>query len=271
MREMVVKGLQMAVLVYGGLCLVLAGCQRDLMYLPERLTEAEALRRAAREGLEAWRNGAGEIIGWRPVREAEGGDVMLLFHGNAGNALHRGYFVQMFGSRMTVVLLEYPGYGSRKGRPSEADFVRAAGAALRQLRGERPGRIFLGGESLGTGVACRLAGEHPDEVAGVFLATPFSRLVDVARHHYPYLPVGWFLRDRYESRRHLQAYAGPVAFLLAGRDEVVPEALGRRLHDAYSGPKRLWVQPDRSHNTMDYAPESPWCREALDFLLERGE
>ena len=45
MREMVVKGLQMAALVYGGLCLVLAGCQRDLMYLPERLTEAEALGR----------------------------------------------------------------------------------------------------------------------------------------------------------------------------------------------------------------------------------
>ena len=48
---------------------------------------------------------------------------MLVFHGNAGPALHRLYFVagfQALGKSWEVFLCEYPGYGSRPGSPSES-------------------------------------------------------------------------------------------------------------------------------------------------------
>lgn len=262
------SGLRLAAIVYFGLALFLAVAQRRMMYFPLRCSEAEVLRFAAREGLLPWRNEAGELIGWQPANAQAQGNALLLFHGNAGFAAHRSYFVQGFSPEWTVYLFEYPSYGARPGSPSEARFVSAAESAFLQLGRERAGRIFLGGESLGGGVACHLAAKHPDRVAGLFLATPFSSLTDVARHHYPFFPVRWLMRDRYDCARLLKKYSGPLAVLLAGQDEVVPAHLGRKLFEGYTGPKRLWVQEAATHNTLDYTPARPWWREVIRFLEE---
>ena len=56
------------------------------------------------------------------------------------------------------------------------------------------------------------------------------------------LRVRLLLRDRYDNRSALKNYRGPVAVLLAGRDEVIPARFGRELFDSYSGSKRLWIQ-----------------------------
>lgn len=266
MSHLAIRILCMAGWVYVGLMLVLTCFQRNRIYHPTRSTEEEAMRQAASEDLQPWRDAQGEIIGWRPVHALASADALLLFHGNAGCAVQRGYWTQGFAPRMEVYLFEYPGYGARTGRPGEKAFFAAGEAALLQLRRERPGRIFLGGESLGTGVACGLAGAHPERVSGLFLSTPFSSLVDVARSHFPFYPASWLMRDRYDNVRHLQRYRGPVAILLAGQDEVVPARLGRKLHDTYAGPKKLWEQADRSHNTLEYEAGNAWWDEVVDFL-----
>ncbi len=268
MRKTLLRWVRMAAMVYAGLLLVMAGCQRSMMYFPTRCTEPEAVRLAALDGLVPWRTGEGELIGWRRPDAPESGDALLVFHGNAGFAAHRGYFAHGFAPHMAVFLFEYPGYGSRPGKPSEARFAEAASAALAELRRERTGRIFVAGESLGTGVACGLAARHPEDVAGLFLVTPFTRLADVGRSHYPVLPVGLFLRDRYDNAAHLRDFRGPVAFMVAGRDEVIPTRLGLALYEGCAEPKRLWMQPERSHNTLDYSPRSAWWREVAGFLQE---
>lgn len=73
---------------------------------------------------------------------------------------------------------------------------------------------------------------------GLVLVTPMDSLRTVLRHHYPWLP-SFLLRDRFASDTALRAYAGPAAFLLAGQDEVIPPALGQRLHAGYGGPDLL--------------------------------
>ncbi len=267
---------RMALMVYAGLTLFLAVSQRRVMYYPARAPAPEQISRAAANGCIPWRDADGGIIGWRPGprdAEAPAADVLLVFHGNAGSALDRLYLTDGFagvsgGPEFSVYLFEYPGYGARPGRPSEAAFQAAADDAFRQLREAFPDRrIYVAGESLGSGVATALAGRHPEAVSGLFLITAFSSMTDVARHHYPYLPVRLLLRDRYESIAPLQHYRGPVAILLAEHDEVVPARFGRRLFDAYRGPKRLWVQ-ERHHNTLDYRPDSRWWGEVAAFLAD---
>lgn len=258
--------IRVVALVYVGLLLVLAGCQRGMIYYPTRAGESDAMAMAATDGLKPWRNGDGDIIGWRSSRAPDDADALLIFHGNAGFAAHRGYLVRGFEPDFAVYLFEYPGYGARGGKPSEKAFYAAGEEALDQLREERAGRVFLGGESLGSGVATHLAGAHPDRVSGLFLITPFSSLVDVARSHYPIFPVRWLMRDRYESAKHLETYDGPIAVLLAGRDEVVPARFGQKLYDGYDGPKKIWIQEDRSHNTLDYSPTRVWWNEVAEFL-----
>ena len=85
-------------------------------------------------------------------------------------------------------------------------------------------------------------------------------------HHYPFLPVRTLLSERYDSREALSRYGGPVAFLLAGRDEVVSSELGRELYDSYSGPRWIHVEAQAGHNTLSYHPGADWWSEVSKFL-----
>lgn len=275
-RRRLVRLAVMLVAMYAAFMGLLSGCQRQLIYFPHRAPLADARQQAARMALEAWETADGEVIGWRGTRPDSAprpAARLLVFHGNAGSAVHRAYFREGFGAlnhgtSWEITILEYPGYGARTGQPSETSFTAAAVAALTQLWREDDRPVFVLGESLGSGVACRLAGDHPDRVNGVVLITPFTHLGDVGAHHYPFLPVRLILSDRYDNAAALQRYHGPVAVLIAGQDEVIPAELGRRLHEGYAGPKRLWEQPAARHNGLDYRPGAAWWREVSEFLLQ---
>jgi hypothetical protein len=103
-------------------------------------------------------------------------------------------------------------------------------------------------------------------VAGLLLLTPLKSVADVARRHYPWAPA-FLLRDRFDSAAALARYRGPVAFLVAGSDEVVFADPGRALFAAYGGPKRLWVQEGRGHNEVRYDRRDPMWREIVEGLL----
>ncbi len=268
-------GARMLLMVYVGLLVYLGIFQRRAIYYPTRTSLEQLEAVASRNGLTAWRSTEGELIGWKPVRASSSQkDRLLVFHGNAGYALHRTYLVDGFQRSINdhsfeVYLVEYPGYGAREGSPSESAFYEAARQAFLQLREDAPGsRIFVAGESLGSGVAAWLAGQFPHRISGLFLMTTFTSMTDVALHHYPYMPVRLLLRDRYETQPALSAYNGPLAVLLAGNDNVVPTRLGEALYESFHGPKRLWIQDNRSHNTLDYGMNEPWWREVRLFLLE---
>lgn len=267
------KMLGILLLIYGGLLLFVAGCQRNMIYFPSQGTEERLLKEADAKGMAAWRNAKQELIGWKasPEEGAQGGNAVVVFHGNAGYALHRDYFVNGFlslndPSPWTVHIFEYPGYGARPGRPSEDNLKATADKAVKRLFAENHSRIFLVGESLGTGIAAHLASTYPDQIDGLLLITPFTSFVDVGRKHYPIFPVGLLLRERYNNLEALQGYNGPVAFLIAGADEIIPPSLGRRLYESYDGPKRLWVQEGRGHNSLNYHPKASWWGEVIQFL-----
>jgi uncharacterized protein len=133
---------------------------------------------------------------------------------------------------------------------------------------EGNGRIYLIGESLGTGVATYLAGTRARSVTGVFLVAPYNNMTSVARAHLPLFPVKLMLKDKYPSDSYLAAYHGPVGFLLAGKDEVIPSRLGRKLFDGYAGPKKLWLYPNATHNDVHAANPTIW-KEVVEFWQNR--
>jgi pimeloyl-ACP methyl ester carboxylesterase len=264
--------------VAGGLLVVLGGIfmlaalQRQLIYYPELAPENALLESAARAGMTDWRSDAGEIIGWHTRTPDGNARRLVVFHGNAGHALYRQYFAAGFLSlRMDwqVYLFEYPGYGARPGSPSEEAIKAAATDAVQGLLAEDARPVYLLGESLGSGVATYLASALSSQVAGVLLVTPFTSLTDVASHHYSMLPVRALLNERYDSMNALKHYNGPVAFLVAGNDEIVPAALGRRLYESYSGPKWLREQPGAGHNTLDFSPTASWWHDVVQFWASR--
>jgi hypothetical protein len=248
--------------------------QRRLLYFPEREDRAAAERRARFARLEPWIVD-GAFLGWsspHPSGAARG--QLLVFHGNAGSAVDRTYLRDVFQSEaipfpLDVRLVEYPGYGPRQGTPSEPALVAAALEAARAARRSAPGPVILLGESLGSAIAAIAAAHDPSAADALILVTPLANLPAVARRHYPFVPR-WMVRDRLEGDAALLRFEGPVAFLVAGRDEVVFPDLGVALYEARQGPKRLWTDPQAHHNDVDYDPTLPRWREMVEFAVGGG-
>ncbi len=256
--------------VYGAICLLAFLFQRRLMYFPVTCSEEAALAAAGRLGLAPWRDGKGVLAGF--TARAEGSPVarLLVLQGNAGMALDRVHYAQAFARLgVEVTLLEYPGYGARPGSPSGESLGEAAAEALDGLVAAGPEPVWVLGESLGSGVAARAVALRPRAVKGVILVTPFARMADVVRLQYPLLP-SLLLRDRWAPEHDLAGYTGPAAVLLAGRDEVVGVAQGRRLFETLRGRKRLWVQEEATHNGLDLDPAAPHWQQMASFLAGGG-
>jgi pimeloyl-ACP methyl ester carboxylesterase len=252
-----------------GVLLLIWLAQRRLLYFPQRSDRGSSERRARSVGLEPWTDGA-LLVGWRARHPAGGRGRLVVLHGNAGDAVDRAYYVAAFASAapelpLDVYLVEYPGYGARPGAPSQAALVAAAREAFALARRDGPGPLLVAGESLGSGVAALAAAEDPAAVDALLLVTPLSSVPAVARRHYPPVPA-FVHRDSYHADRALPRYGKRAAFLVAGRDEVVFADLGQALFDAYPGPKRLWLDPDATHNGLDWRPGLARWREMVEFL-----
>jgi pimeloyl-ACP methyl ester carboxylesterase len=148
------------------------------------------------------------------------------------------------------LLVDYRGYGSSGGSPSESALV-ADGLRWYDQMGGQYKNIYLFGRSLGSGVAVQLAAHRP--VAGVILVAPFDSLVEVGKRHYPFLPVNWMLRHRFDSVAVAPKIAAPLLCIVATDDEIIPAAHAKRLYDAWGGEKRWVGLEGAGHNSTDGA------------------
>jgi fermentation-respiration switch protein FrsA (DUF1100 family) len=106
-----------------------------------------------------------------------------------------------------------------------------------------------------------------DKTAGLLLITPWDRLEHVAAYHYPWLPVKWLLRDRYDSVTHLALFGRPVLVVVAERDSIVPPRFAEALYDSLAEPRRLMVVKAAEHNDWNGRVDERWWRDAIGFLL----
>lgn len=185
-------------------------------------------------GLTAWKDSAGTTIGFARLAPAPQ-NVWLMLHGNAGQAADRSYALPSFATNDSVYILEYPGYGLRAGLPSQRTFDAAARDAYELLCATYPNTpVCVVGESIGTGPACVLA-NAPRPPAKIVLVTPFARLADVARNHFPGWMVAALLKSDWNNIDALARYAGPVEIFGAERDSIIPVAHARALAAAKAG------------------------------------
>jgi pimeloyl-ACP methyl ester carboxylesterase len=182
------------------------------------------------------------------------GSPLVLYFG--GNAEEVSWMLEEAPRRAPGVgwlLIDYRGYGSSEGSPSEAALTSDGLAwydyATRELKANK---VFLFGRSLGSGVAVHLAAERP--VAGVILVAPFDSLVEVGKHHYPYLPVDWMLKHRFDSVARAPGIGVPLLCLAAEYDEIIPVEHSRRLYEAWGGAKHWVGLRGARHNSTDSAP-----------------
>jgi uncharacterized protein len=245
--------------------LLLAGCtlfQRQLLYFPQTTSGP-----VAPEGLTPW-PATGELRGYLAEPTGTARATAVIFHGNAGHAGERDYYVGALGRLgVRVILAEYPGYGPRPGPIDEDSLVADARRTLDLAGQQFPEPLLVLGESLGAGVAAEAVGGESPAVAGLMLITPWNSLVEPARFHYPWLPVDWILQDRYDSARNLAGFERPVLVAVAERDSIIPARFGTALYDSLTGPRQLRMIPGADHNDWVFHIRGAWWQESIDFLL----
>ncbi len=196
----------------------------------------------------------------------------IVFHGNAGHAGHRDFYVRALEPLgMRVILAEYPGYGPRPGKPGEASFLADAEQTLELAHRQYGGPLLVIGESLGSAVAAAAAARQRELTAGLLLITPWDRLANVGSYHYPWLPVKWMLRDEYDSMAQLAGFDRPVVVAVAERDSIVPARLGTALHAGLGGPKQLVVIAGSDHNDWPDRVDAAWWRAVIGFALGEAQ
>lgn len=217
--------------------------QRSLLYHPSAMLptpadsgvgEMRVVKLHTEDGLtlQAW---------YAPPRSA-GGPVVVYFCGNAGHIGYRAFKIRrLLDGGFGALLVGYRGFGGNPGSPTEDGLYADGRAALRFLAGEGvdAGHTVLYGESLGSGVAVRMAREQAGvgPVAAVVLETPYTSIADVAAWHYPLVPARWLIRDRFNAVSAIGAISAPLLVFHAHDDSIIPIALARRLFEAALQPK----------------------------------
>ena len=225
--------------------------QRKLMYFPDkqRVAPAQVGLANVEERVLKTPDGA-RVIAWYGKAQP-GQPTLLYFHGNGGSLSIRAERIRRFMSEgWGVYMMTYRGYGGSTGSPTETNNVadaRLAHGAL-VLEGVQPSDLILYGESLGTGVATRIAVERPS--AGLILETPYTSIGDIAALRYPYLPARRVLFDKYQTVKYIKNVKVPVLILHGERDGVVPVEMGREVARLANEPKQVVIFPKGHHNNL---------------------
>jgi len=210
-----------------------------------------------------------QLHGWF-LRSPDASGTILLFHGNAGNLSHRGEILRRLHSTgLNVFIFDYRGYGRSEGTPDEEGVYadgRAAVRYVKTLAGINSRQLFFLGSSLGGAVAIDVATDHPP--IGLILESTFSSARDVASSAYPFLPVQFLLRTRFESESKIRDLHIPLLFFHGTDDAVIPYRLGRKLFDAANPPKQFVDIPGAGHNDVFLVGGSNYLEQIRIFCLQ---
>lgn len=284
--------------------------QDHLLYFPAKLTHDAMLADAHQRGLAPWPTAEDyRGLLYQPQTHARG-TVVLFHGNAGHAAQRDAYVALFQQAGLRVLLAEYPGYGARAGSPSEASITDDARHTLALVHQQCDGPLLVAGESLGAAVAAAALPATPATTAtatpaaeatseatatprpapatashspgtsaeappatpatALLLITPWDTLANVARHHYPWAPVRWLLRDRYDTVRNLANFRGRIALVIAGNDSIVPAPHAHALAATIATEHRSWTLPNAGHNDWMHHLPVRWWHDITTYLLPPG-
>jgi len=257
--KLLLRLLLITLLAIGGTVAYMVSNEASYIYFPERGMVQSPRSAGLPFSVQRFKTPDGvELYGWYlPQRQAR--FVLLSLHGNGGNISGRiKQYRRWHDMGLSVFAFDYRGFGDSTGEPSEAGLYTDALTAWKLLTGKYdipPERIIIAGRSLGSSVAARLAGEvNP---AALALEVPFTSIPDMSSEQYPWLPLHWFVKSRFDTLEALGKVEVPLLLISAKQDELIPGWMAGKLFEAYEGTK-LRGTLDGGHNDFDSVSEGAY-------------
>jgi uncharacterized protein len=268
----VIKRMFSILLPYLLLLLVVFLLQRSLIYFPGKHSPIRQQELADQLDLKLWPTTDTYLglMSKSPISDYKG--TVIVFHGNAGSAIDRSYYFDALEKLdYRVIVAEYPGYGTREGKPSEPALLANGLEIVKKALDDFGGPIFLWGESLGSGVAGAIVNSGQVPIKGIVLMTPFDSLANVAQHHYWFFLAKWLIRDKFNTVNNLHDYSGNTAVLIAEDDQIIPTKNSLKLFNSLPHRKQLWTFKNAGHNSLPLSPNLPWWQEVMQFVSGEKE
>jgi fermentation-respiration switch protein FrsA (DUF1100 family) len=205
-----------------------------------------------------------------PDSEAYQRPTLLYFYGNGtcmGTSLPQFELFRRAGAN--VLIAEYVGYGQSTGKATETGCYETADAAYDYLctRSDVDAhRIVAGGGSLGGAVAIDLAARKP--VVGLITFMTFTSLTEVARKHFPLVPVEPLMRFKFDSLTKIREVRCPALLVHGKRDILVPVGMMDRLASALPTAATQIVVPTAAHPDLFSKGAVPISKAVRQFLTE---
>ena len=263
MPQVLVVGRVLALAILGYFVLIFALQRR--MAFPGTLRDSPRPTAFAPPGVtQMWLEASfGRVEAWFFSAEGDVHRPTIIFaHGN-GELIEdwRSDMERLAAAGLNALLVEFPGYGHSRGKPSRSTLSETFTLAFDRLaaRDEVDADLIVAhGRSLGGGVAADLALNRP--IRALVLQSTFSSASAFARENF--VP-GFLVRDRFDNRRAVSDFSGPVLLMHGIRDDVIPYAHAEALAAAREGLDI--TELDCAHN--DCAPEWPEIVASLTAFL----
>jgi len=193
-----------------------------------------------------------DLVAWFYNKDIKKLKTILFFHGNAGSLENRTYKLNHFKNlNVNFLIIAWRGFSGNRGKPNELGLYRDAESAIKWLKskGAIEQNIIIYGESLGTGVAVEVA--QNKNYAGIILESPFTSMINLGKKYYPFFPVRFLLKDKFESYKKITNVSVPVLIIHGKVDKIVPFTMGKKMYELSNEPKFFYSQEYGDH-MVDY-------------------
>jgi uncharacterized protein len=203
-------------------------------------------------GYETWQvrttDGEDVVAWWIPHDGARA--IVIYFHGNGGNlSLWLPVVGGLHARGLSVLALDYRGYGLSTGSPTEQGLYRDTDALLAEFARRHPAPeapLVYWGRSLGGPVAAYATTVRPPD--GLVLESTFPDKASVIRTNPVLRVLNLFASYTFPTTQFLEGFDRPTLILHGDADTIVPYSGARRIHDALAGPRTLVTIARGDHN-----------------------
>ena len=207
-----------------------------------------------------------KLKSWIIDKDLKNFKTLVFFHGNAGDLSNRIYKLNELDKLdINILLISWRGFSGNEGYPTEKNLYEDAEAAIKWLNKKKVSnsQIILYGESLGTGVAVEIASKN--NFNSIILESPFTSIENSAKIYYPYLPVSFLLKDRYDSISKIKKINSPILIMHGRKDDIVPFFMGKKLFEQANSPKDSYFT-DIDDHMMEF--NSQLLNKIKDFITK---
>ena len=244
--------------LWAGMVSMIAASQRKLLFNPTLIREVQSPRSAGHRtsAVVLRANDGTRLAGWLMTPHGPGPHPAVVYFG--GRSEEVSWVVRDAGTLfpgMTVLAMNYRGYGDSRGVPGEEHMVEDGCMLFDWLCGRQnvdAKRVAVVGRSLGSGVAVQVAKERPAH--SVVLITPYDSILALAQRKFRVVPVSFVLRHRFESVKYASLLSAPTYVLRAASDDVVPHSHTDQLVAQMTRIHQDEIVPDSDHMNIPYLP-----------------